>query len=320
MGTLKVYCRMYALRARRATRRGRHRRILAAGPSAWVVTLHSPRNGLFAHLSWCVAIWARAQASASRVTVRATSPQYGQNGGDWFGSLFLNRQPASEAGAKLNLILKEYEEWPEYRNAEGPRSRAQAATLFYHYSGLQPGLLAEAERFCAEEWGSGPVLGVHYRGTDKGLEAPPVPAATMIDHVRQTVALWPELKVVFVASDEENFPAALRAALPGHRVVCLEDVLRSGQGRAIHHLSHAHGPRRAHEAVLDCLLLSKTSLLLKTASMLSGWAAILTPGLPTILVNPPHPQANFFPDSILRDRLSDLPARLAVVRAARQDR
>lgn len=316
IGTLKVYTRMYALKLRRAIRRERNRRILAGPSDAWVVTLNSPRNGLFAHLTWCLAIWARAERFGRPVSIRAVSAQYGRPNAtvDWFNVLFLNRRPASEKGRKHSLILAEYEEWPDFQNGDGLASIAEASALFYKYSGVQPDLIAEADRYCAQQWGTRPVLGVHYRGTDKGIEAPPVSFERMIDHVRQAVTLWPELKTIFVASDEEAFPRALRAAFPAHRVVFIDGVLRSRNGSAVHRLFEPNGLRRAREAVFDSLILSRTSLLLKTASMLSGWSAILSPPLPVILVNPPHRQANFFPDSVLSDRIDDLPSRVALAR------
>jgi hypothetical protein len=307
---------MYALRIRRGVRRRRHERILAEGAHGLIVTMNSPRNGLFAHLTWCLALWARAQKEGCRITVRGTSPQYGRPDGslDWFDSLFINREPVQPGSSCGELTICEYEEWPGFHCGRGTRNLSEAAGLFHRYSGLRPDLVAEVDAFCVAQWGGQPVLGVHYRGTDKSVEAPPVSADTMISHVRAVIALWPELKTVFVATDEEHFPQALRQALPGHRVVSVEGVLRSSGGRAVHHLAGADGLMRARQAVFDCAVLSRTSLLLKTASMLSGWSGILTPQLPTILVNPPHSHANFFPDSLLPDRMADLPARVAALR------
>lgn len=317
IGTLKVYARMHALKVRRSLRRRRNRRALSVKSNAWVVTLDSPRNGLFAHLSWCLAIWARAEKFGRPVSVRAVSPQYGRTDAtvDWFKAHFLNRRPALEKSDQQRLILAEYEEWPDYEKGDGLTSIAEASALFYKYSGLQPGLLADVDDYCSQQWGTDPVLGVHYRGTDKYIEAPPVSFEKMIGHVREALALWPELRTVFVASDEENFPRALRATFPGHRVVFVDGILRSRNGCPVHRLFEPNGLKRAHEAVLDCLILSRTSLLLKTASMLSGWSAILSPSLPVILVNPPHQHANFFPDCVLGDRIDDLPARVALARS-----
>jgi hypothetical protein len=317
IGTLKIYARMYALRLRRGARRHRHQRILAGGIPAWAVTLHSPRNGLFAHLTWCLALWARAQKQGSRITIRGTSPQYGREDGsvDWFGTLFLNREPVQLESPRHELTMREYEEWPEFNRGEGSRSLAEAAALFHRYSGLRPEIVTEVEQFCATHWGPEQVLGVHYRGTDKRLEAPPVSMEAMIAHVKAAVALWPELKTIFVATDEERFPLALRLALPGHRIVSVDGVLRSSSDQAVHHMAGVDGLARARQAVFDCAVLSRTTLVLKTASMLSGWSGILSPKLPMILVNPPYAHANFFPDCLLPDRMSDLPARIASLRA-----
>ena len=316
IGTLKVYTRMYALKLRRSIRRERNRRILSTKFDAWVVTLDSPRNGLFAHLTWCLAIWARAEKLGCRVSLRAVSSQYGRPDVaiDWFKTLFVNQHPVFKREDNWGLTLAEYEEWPDYEKGCGLASITEASTLFYKYCGVQPALIAEVDRYCAQQWGSEPVLGVHYRGTDKSIEAPPVSSETMIDHVGKALALWPELGTVYVATDEERFPHALRRAFPGHRVIFADGALRSANGRAVHHLSESDGLRRAREAVFDCLVLSRTSLLLKTASMLSGWSAVLSPDLPTILINPPYQQANFFPDCALEDRIGDLPARIAAAR------
>jgi len=173
----------------------------------------------------------------------------------------------------------------------------------------------DVDQYCAQQWGTEPVLGVHFRGTDKSLEAPAVSFETMISHVRQALRSWPELRTIFVASDEEKFPLALQLAFPSHSVVFADNILRSRNGYAVHRLFEPNGLKRAREAVFDCLVLSRTSLLLKTASMLSGWSAILSPKLPVILVNPPHRHANFFPDCALHDRLDDMPSRIAAIRS-----
>jgi hypothetical protein len=289
---------------------------MSGGAADWDVTLNSPRNGLFAHLTWCLALWAKAESARRRLTVRAVSPQYGATDGsvDWFGALFLNRLPAPTDPPPLALTLREFEEWPGFERGDGSGSLAEAAGLFRRYSGLHPSIAGEADQFCRRTWGDAPVLGVHYRGTDKGTEALPVSAAAMIAQIREAVDQWPGLEMLYLATDEADFPRALRAALPRLQVVCGDGFLRSGGGRAVHHLPATDGMRRAREAVFDCAVLSRTSLLLKTASMLSGWSAVLNPGLPVVVVNPPRAHANFFPDRVLLRSLAELPDVIAGAR------
>jgi hypothetical protein len=257
----------------------------------------------------------RARAQGSSVTIRAISPQYGRSTGsvDWYDLLFLNRNPVSSRGAAI-LTITEYEEWPDFELALDGVTLIEANALFNHFSGLSRSIADEVDQFCHEHWHSEQVLGVHYRGTDKFLEAPPVSLEEMISLVKKTAALWPELKIIFVATDESGFIPALRAALTTHHIVSVEGTLRSENGQPVHRLPGVDGQRRAREAVVDCVILSRTSLLLKSASMLSGWAAVLNPALPTVLVNPPYADRNFFPDSLLPSRMSDLPALVASIR------
>jgi hypothetical protein len=88
---------------------------------------------------------------------------------------------------------------------------------------------------------------------------------------------------------------------PTHHVSFCDDQ-RSDGTEAVHRLAFADGNyRKGREALLNCLLLSRCSALIRTASTLSGWASIFNPELPVTMLNRPFPNRLWFPDDrILR--------------------
>jgi hypothetical protein len=105
---------------------------------------------------------------------------------------------------------------------------------------------------------------------------------------------------LFVASDEQEFiDFVQRSFLRSISVVWHDDEQRSRTGVPVHHAVSGSGFRRGQEAVLNCLLLSRCSALLKTPSILSGWAKLFNPALPVTLLADPYQRYQWFPDRAL---------------------
>ena len=102
--------------------------------------------------------------------------------------------------------------------------------------------------------------------------------------------------VLFVASDEADFLACVRAEISDFRVCLQEGALRSDGAMPLHQ-TEGEGLRKAKEAFLDCLLLGEADLLIKTASMLSGWAPIIGKPMPVLSLCDPFERCRWFPDS-----------------------
>ena len=119
-------------------------------------------------------------------------------------------------------------------------------------------------------------LGLHYRGTDKNLQSIDTNAVSAADFLTLAAAFLarrPELRAVFVASDEPGMLERVRAAFPTLAVLGLGDVAFHKSGDA------SADAGKADRALLDCVLLSRCRVVLKCSSALSGFAKVLRPEL-----------------------------------------
>ena len=155
-------------------------------------------------------------------------------------------------------------------------------------------------------------LGLHYRGTDKNqtpLDTNPVSVDDFFTLARAFLAEHPQLRTVFLATDD---PAAIRGAeqsLAGWRVINL--------GPVSFHKSPQHEPSRADRALLDCVLLSRCDAVLKCSSALSGFAKVLNPALACYRVSASKMFGDvpYFPDAhVPRLQLQDASARAILAR------
>jgi hypothetical protein len=119
-------------------------------------------------------------------------------------------------------------------------------------------------------------LGVHYRGTDKQLNPVDTNAVSHEDYlvmILDCLSHRPDIQQVFLATDDPLFRDFLqkRISLP---------VLHLGTPD-FHKSTNAAGDPtlKTKQAFLDCLILSRCAVVLKTCSALSGFAKVLNPAL-----------------------------------------
>ncbi|MET0382664.1 MAG: hypothetical protein ABW032_04495 [Burkholderiaceae bacterium] len=122
----------------------------------------------------------------------------------------------------------------------------------------------------------GDCLGLHYRGTDKNRQSIDTNAVSADDFLTLAaafIARRPDLRAIFVASDEPGLLAKAIDRFPSMDVRGLGDV-------AFHKAADSRGdPGKADRALLDCVLLSRCRTVLKCSSALSGFAKVLKPEL-----------------------------------------
>lgn len=164
-------------------------------------------------------------------------------------------------------------------------TREEANALIEKYFKFKPHILDKVEKFVRENFSGRTVLGIHYRGTDKVAEAPRVEYERVLSAAEKIISQWGEEEaVIFVATDEQPFIDAAKMAY-GNRVCCYEGSLRSSDGRPVH-FDKAHDPYEIGEcAIIDSLLLSKTSCLLRTSSNLSLWSTYFCSELPVVEIS-----------------------------------
>ncbi len=164
-------------------------------------------------------------------------------------------------------------------------SRERASQIIKKYIKVKPHIQNKIDAVCKCLEGHY-IVGVHYRGTDKSSEA------LRVDYSKVKEAIefrnHKDCKI-FVATDEHEFIKYMKKEF-GNKVVCI-DAIRSSDHEPIHHVGGnlmENRYRLGEEAVMDCYLLSKANLLIKTQSNLSSSAANINPLLEVVSLNQPY--------------------------------
>ncbi len=277
-----------------------------------ILSLHlERRTGFFSHLVWatCIFSYCHRHDLIPHVTVsnpRYTDPRRGPNCLAYF---FEN--PAQDF---IDANLVETTTIREFRDLGLPAwclsrlTLEHGSMLFHRYMPVRQEIIDEVEEFCAAHFEGRSVLGVHFRGTDKQNEAPRVSPEQCRHAISRYLTDHPEVERLFVASDESEFIRFIQAEFGSVRV-CFCNDQRSEGTLAVHNPAYGgDNYKKGREAVVNCMLLSRCTALIRTASTLSGWASVFNPSLPVILLNRPYPGRLFFPDRevILRADMAEL--------------
>ena len=165
-------------------------------------------------------------------------------------------------------------------------SRERAGQLIRKYIKVKPHVRRKIDTFAEQHFERPYVVGVHYRGTDKSNEAPKVAYDIVEGAVQHALAEHTDA-VVFVATDEQQCLDHLRKAF-GAQVVAT-DALRSANYEPVHHVNGgwASTDRCAlgEEALIDCMLLSRSNIIVRTHSNLSSSAGNINPTVPIVDLN-----------------------------------
>lgn len=157
--------------------------------------------------------------------------------------------------------------------------RQEANTLIRRYIHFKPEILSFVRNFQKEHFEDHFVLAIHYRGTDKIVEAPRITYQAVLKNIQKILdehATSPYK--IFVATDEEAFLQTM-INIYGDRVCFNPNATRSTTGKPLHFQSP--DPYQCGlEAIIDALLLSKGNYLIRTSSNLSRWSTYFNPSLP----------------------------------------
>lgn len=156
--------------------------------------------------------------------------------------------------------------------------RQAAHDLIRKYIHVRPYLTKKVSQFVEQNFKSHFVIGVHYRGTDKKIAAPRVKYQEVLKEIKKKIAKVKKNYRIFIATDEQDFIDYMKIIFP-KKILYLKSVTRSKDGSPVH--IRADSPYKVGEdAILDCLLLSKTDYLIRTTSNLSLWSTYFNPVLP----------------------------------------
>lgn len=138
-------------------------------------------------------------------------------------------------------------------------------------------------------------LSLHYRGTDKVLEADEVSFHRFEEEVRRHVRLGGGLKNVFLATDNPDFERFVRTRWPETTFTTF-NLGAASEGATPRHFSKRPPEEKAVEALVNVVLLGKAPRCIRTSSYLSAVSKILNPALVTVTLNRTFHASPLFPE------------------------
>lgn len=257
--------------------------------------------GLGAMLSHTMLLLDRCDRKGLTPVIKFSNPLYGRETakpGDWFGQYFELSAHCAGRPAKRLLYSKIKAHSDYFGDPKGSRiSIERAHELFTRYLTIKDLVYDEADKvFPATKQGKR--VGVHFRGTDKVVEAPRVAWTAVSDLVADQIRCDSSITSIFVTSDEVAFIDFMRTIPFGIPIVTYDVEATSANGLAIH-FSPGDPYVRALEALCIIVLLSRCDIVIRTPSHLSAWAKILNPALKTVTMARPYDEFDYFPDSVL---------------------
>ena len=169
------------------------------------------------------------------------------------------------------------------------------ARIINQYIGFNDSVLEEVQNFYSKYFHGNSVIGIHYRGTDKIGEAPQVQYEKVVNTIAFAMKKDKNLNILFVSSDDQNFINYLSTKIKNIPIVWRDDYSRSSDNTAVHLNSKLNKNEVNRDAVINLILLSKCNFLIKTSSFLSDISKLLSPELPTVVLNRPYDWALWFP-------------------------
>jgi hypothetical protein len=261
-------------------------------------------HGFFGQMAWCLSILQYCELHGLIPDIRLTGDLYldHKRGPNWLDYYFDVSTPISrEEVVRRVSYTKKIHHMQEMGPPIVPRiSLDEGARIFRKYVSLKSQLDELVDDFWKTLNVNGPVLGVHYRGTDKTTEAPRVSWDHCLKVLLDYTRIHPTIKAVFVASDEQKFIDFIGQSVAGIPVYAYSDHYRSNDsnGPPVHRMAIGEGGyEKGEDALVNALLLSRCSTLIRTTSFLSAWASIFTPDLKVILLNKPYDQRLEYPES-----------------------
>jgi hypothetical protein len=171
-------------------------------------------------------------------------------------------------------------------------SRWQVFEIIQKYIKPREEIQKVIDQFAHENFSGHHIISVHYRGTDKYLEAPQVSFEQISDAITNYVTQNQlENYRIFVASDEQKFIDRMEQEFP-NLIICYPSK-RSVDAKPIHYGNSTNTKHQTGEdALIDCILLSHGDYLIRTCSNLSLWSTYFNPSIPVQVLNQRHYKKN----------------------------
>ena len=143
---------------------------------------------------------------------------------------------------------------------------------------IKPVILDKVENFYLRQMRGKTTIGIHLRGTDKKLEAPPISIEEICKAANQYALALPNSQF-YIASDDENLLSRAKHLLNGP--IIYYNSFRSANGQPIHFMDgKAYSKAKlGEEALIEALLLARCTKFVHTRSNLSSSVLFLNPEL-----------------------------------------
>ena len=282
------------------------RRMISRNAPRFAVNIGG-RMGMGGLMSWTVRVLVYCDEHNLKPRLIFTNPVYAPVlGEDWLNCYFERRPELCDDLGEDPLLRKHYlRQSINIARRLQPSSRKltlqRAHDLFTRYLSFRQELVDESNTFCSRNNIGAGTVGVHFRGTDKRLEATVVQWSDVADGVESQ--LKKNMSNIFVATDVPAFLQFMRDRFGSDTVLDLgcQEIFPNSPA----HLTSGDALVKGSEAIRTILILSRCGVLVRTRSHLSAWSKILNPGLPTLVFgNMLH--GNFdFPEGLIHTDINE---------------
>ena len=190
-------------------------------------------------------------------------------------------------GNKENTTIFQLRNYRDYDGfayfTERQLSRESVFLIIQKYIKIKNHIQKKVDDFILENFTDNYVITLHYRGTDKIVEANSIPYEEVAQKINNYIK-ENELKnyKIFLASDEQKFIDFMQNLFSDSLITY--EAHRSHDGIPLH-MQSTDKFQIGEEALIDCLLLSKGNVLIRTSSNLSLWSTYFNPFIPVIVLN-----------------------------------
>jgi hypothetical protein len=260
------------------------------------VELAASSLGFFAQLTYCLNVFRYCERHGAIPDIRLTGLYVDHGRGpNWLDYYFDLVVPMTteQLARRVTCTSKVGENGPPLGS---PMSVDEGAFIVRKYLQPKPHIKKLVDDFWRALHVDRPVLGIHYRGTDK-TETPRVSWQHCLTVVENYLSRHSTFAAVFAASDEQRFIDFIRNSLGDVPVYFRDDYFRSMDDRPVHTGIEGGGYEKGEDAVVNALLLAKCSTVIRTSSFLSAWASLFNPNLKVILLNKPYRHTLWYPET-----------------------
>jgi hypothetical protein len=261
--------------------------------------------GFFAQMNWCLYMFQYCERCGLIPDIHLTDKIYldRKRGPNWLGYYFDPSKPMSSQ--EITRRVRYTKKISDFRQIGLPAtpniSVDEGARLLRKYLLPKPHIIKIVDDFWRALNVDGPVLGVHFRGTDKSSEAPRVSWDYCLTVIEKYLHENNSLAAVFVSSDEQKFIDFIKISVTDVPVHSRDDHYRSVDDRPVHIALEGGGYEKGEDALVNALVLAKCAILIRTTSFLSAWASIFNPNIKVVLLNKPYDNHLWYPErEILR--------------------